>query len=185
MKGIVFTEFTAFVEGRAGLDPLDRIIDAAVGESGGAYTALGTYNHREMLGLVDALATETGQTPEALMTAFGEHLFHRFAEMNPAFVAGLDHPFPFLEQVETYIHMEVRKLYPDAELPTIATERPDAATLCVTYRSRRPFAALAHGLVEGCLDHFGAPVTLRAREDLPGEGPGTAARFTLVAEGGG
>jgi hypothetical protein len=49
----------------------------------------------------------------------------------------------------------------------------------MAYRSTRPFADLADGLIRGCIDHFGKPIDV-AREDVPGAG-GTAARFVLTA----
>ena len=55
MKGVVFTEFVEMVEARFGLPMLDRIIEAAQLPSGGAYSAVGTYDHGEMVQLVGAL----------------------------------------------------------------------------------------------------------------------------------
>jgi hypothetical protein len=48
------------------------------------------------------------------------------------------------------------------------------------YRSARPLADLADGLIRGCIEHFGEPIRV-VREDLPGE-PGTSARFVLILD---
>jgi hypothetical protein len=71
----------------------------------------------------------------------------------------------------------VLKLYPDAELPTFDTSRPDEDTMIMIYRSTRPFADLAHGLIEGCIAHYGELVDV-AMEDLSNEGR-THVCFTL------
>jgi len=52
------------------------------------------------------------------------------------------------------IHVEVRKLYPDAELPTFTCDTSTPGRLTMLYRSSRPFADLAEGLIAGCIAHF-------------------------------
>ena len=88
---------------------------------------------------------------------------------------GIDSTLEFLPRVEDYVHLEVRKLYPDAELPTFTCERPDAGTLVMTYRSPTDVPDLAEGLILACVEHFGDELEL-TREELPG---GTV--FTLRA----
>jgi len=56
MKGVVFTEFLDMVEAKFSADMVDDIIDDAKLASGGAYTAVGTYPHSEMVALGVALA---------------------------------------------------------------------------------------------------------------------------------
>ena len=112
-----------------------------------------------------------------LINAFGRYLFGRFFELYPAFFEGVDGAFSFLDRIEEHVHVEVRKLYPDAELPTFATSRPDDGTMIMVYQSKRPFADLAHGLIEGCITHYGEPVDVES-EDLSNDGH-THARFTL------
>jgi hypothetical protein len=178
MKGIVFTEFLEMVEEKFSPDMADRIIDGAELESGGAYTTVGTYDHQEMIALVTCLSRETGTPASDLIRTFGEHLFQRFRHLFPNYFEGLPSAFDFLRRVEDYVHIEVRKLYPEAELPTFACEMPRPDQLSMTYRSSRPFAALAEGLIRGCVAHYGEPIEVDI-EDLS-EGAGTAARFLLT-----
>lgn len=177
MKGIVFTEFLEMVERQYGLSMADQIIDAAQLDNDGAYTAVGTYDHHELLSLVQALSEVTGIGVPNLVEAFGEYLFERFTIAFPAFIQGSDSALAFLLGVDRYIHVEVRKLYPDAELPTFTyeTELPDK--LVMTYQSRRPLADLAEGLIRGCIKHYGDNITL-ARQDLH-QGDFFQTRFTL------
>lgn len=179
MKGMVFTQFLDMVEEKYSIETLQQVIDDSNLPSGGAYTALGTYDHRELVTLVENLGRRTGAEPRDLVRAFGEQLFGKLARLYPQFVAGIDDAFDLIERVEGYVHVEVRKLYPEAELPSFACERPDARTLRMVYSSNRPFADLAEGMIRGCLAHFGgAPVALM-RKDLPGEA-GLNAEFTLL-----
>ena len=178
MKGMVFTEFLEMVEEKFSPDMAERIIERAELESGGAYTTVGTYDHHEMIALVTCLSRETGTPASDLIRTFGEHLFERFHHLFPNYFEGVPSAFDFLRQVEDYVHIEVRKLYPEAELPSFACETPQPDQLSMTYRSTRPFAALAEGLVRGCMAYYGEPIEIGV-EDLS-EGAGTAARFLLT-----
>ena len=178
MKGIVFTEFLEMVEAQFGPVACERVIAAARLPSGGAYTTVGTYDAGEMLALVRELAGDTNLAPGALVRAFGEHLFQRFVVLFPRFFVGISSAMQFLESVDGFIHEEVRKLYPDAELPRFDAVRPDPASLHLTYHSERPLADLAEGLIRACLQHFGEPLQLE-RCRLEGA-EGTAVRFQLT-----
>ena len=178
MKGVVFTEFLEMVEDRFSPELADRIIERAELPSGGVYTTVGTYDHREMLQLVSGLSEETGIAAAELVRSFGVHLFGRFHTMFPKYFEDVTSAFDFLQRVDHYIHVEVGKLYPDAELPSFACDTPQPGCLHLTYRSSRPFAALAEGLIRGCIAHYGEAVDL-AIEDLS-DGTGTAARFVLT-----
>lgn len=177
MKGMIFTELLEMVEEQFGLATANRVIDTAAPENGGAYTAVGTYGHEELLRLVDALSAETGIAATELQRLFGRRLFERFSQGYAIFFAGVDDAFAFLEQVDKYVHVEVRKLYPEAELPRFDSCRT-GDTLVLEYESRRPFADLAQGLIEGCIAHYGTPVDVQ-RENLE-TGARTRARFTLL-----
>ena len=181
MKGMVFTEFLEMVEQTHSPGLAEEIIDSAELPSGGAYTSVGTYDHNEMVTLVGNLSQKTGQSCPLLIHGFGNHLFSRLAERYSNFFDGVDDAFDLLNKVDGYIHVEVRKLYPDAELPRFECSQPDAGTLVMEYTSSRPFADLAAGMIEACIGHFGKPIDV-VRDDLPGE-PGTHARFTLRKKG--
>jgi hypothetical protein len=177
MKGLIFTEFLEMVESKFSPDMLDRLLDNADLPSGGAYTAVGTYDHAEMIELVTCLSRESGISAHDLISSFGTYLFGRFHQTFPMYFAGVRTTFDFLRQVQDYIHVEVHKLYPDAELPSFAHETPAPDRFDLVYHSSRPFSVLAEGLIKGCIAHFGEPIDL-AVEDLSG-GMGTSARFLL------
>ena len=177
MKGMVFTEFVEMVESQFSPEMADQIIVAANLPSGGMYTSVGTYHHGEMIALVELLSEKTDIPSADLIEAFGTYLFGRFFEQHPAFFEGMHCTFDFLSQIEGHVHQEVRKLYPDAELPTFETNRPDADTLEMTYRSRRPFADLALGLIRGCAGHYDENLAIE-QVDLSKDGR-THVRFTL------
>lgn len=180
MKGIVFTEFLDMADDRFGADIVERIIEESALPSGAAYTTVGTYDHRELLQLVGRLSAATGLPVPTLVRTFGQHLFGRFTQAYPHFFAEAESAFDFLGKVDAYIHVEVRKLYPDAELPHFDYAYPGPGRMEMIYRSRCPFSDLAEGLILGCIEYFGQPVEL-VRTNLDGDGA-TAVRFSLTRQ---
>ena len=154
MKGIVFTEFLDMVSERYGDRLVDDIIDDAQLPHGGAYTSVGTYPHTEMVALVDAMSQRTGVNLEALLEIFGHHLFGRFYARYPAFMDSTPDALDFLMGIETIVHTEVRKLYPDAQLPQFETQRVSDHQIKMHYHSVHDFSALAVGLIHGCAQHY-------------------------------
>jgi len=179
MKGVVFTEFQEMIEDQFGLKMYDQLIEACELPSDGAYTSVGTYDHAELLQLVTKLSSETGVEVPELVRAFGVHLFSRFSTGYPQFLEGSETSVDFLRSVEDYIHVEVRKLYPDAELPKFTFEQVAEGRWEMKYDSSRPFADLAHGLIAATIEHFGDAIDLE-RFDEP-EASGMAARFVLTS----
>lgn len=178
MKGIVFCEFLEMVDSAFSPEMTETLIDQCDLPSGGAYTAVGTYDHDEIITLVSALSKESGATVPYLVNAFGNHMFGRFLALYPDFFEGVDDIFDFLESVDAKIHVDVRKLYPDAELPSIECERPNDSQMILTYESGRSMGDLAEGLIEGAIKHFDQPVTM-TREDLS-SGGNQRLRFNLI-----
>jgi hypothetical protein len=180
VKGIVFTEFLDMVEERFTPEVADRMITAAAVPSDGAYTAVGTYDYHEMIQLVAQLSMLTSIPVPKLLHTFGVHLFGRFVVAYPALFASVTSAFRFLELIEDHIHVEVRKLYPDAELPTFACDTSTPGRFTMLYRSARPFADLAEGLITGCIAHFGEPIVVH-RDDIA-NGHETYIRFVLTKQ---
>jgi hypothetical protein len=178
MKGVVFTEFLDMVEGKFSADVVDNIIEAAALPNGGAYTAVGTYPHEELVGMVVAMSKETGIATNTLVKIFGQHLFGRFFVRFPHFFEGISTSFDFLSTIESIIHVEVKKLYPDAQLPRFITEKHTQNELVLVYQSARHFGDLAEGLIQGCIEHFKERVEV-FREDIPTADGNANIRFSL------
>lgn len=177
MKGIVFTEFLELVEEKFGLEVADQIIEKSDLSTGGAYTATGTYDHHELVQMVTHLSELTNIGAGALVKVFGEYLFGRLAGSHGVFLEGVESAEQMLRKVHDVIHVEVKKLYPKAELPSFSYSEAEDGRLIMDYESPRGFGDLAEGLMTGCASHFGEEIDIQ-REDTSG-GAGTSIRFTL------
>ena len=178
MKGIVFVHLIEMIEETYGMEMEDRLLETSDLASGGIYTAVGTYDHGELLTLVQRLSAETGEEVPVLVTTFGRYLFFKLAETYAHMLNNIPDVFSLLTQVEDFIHVEVRKLYPDAELPTFRHHFIDDRHLELLYCSPRPFAPLARGLIEGAIAYYDDPVQLETME--PVAGTDDQVRFVLA-----
>ena len=106
-------------------------------------------------------------------------MFGHFVSHYPEAFEHATSTFELLLRVEEVIHVEVKKLNPDAELPSFSFPAVEEGKLEIVYQSTRPFADLAHGLIEACIEHYQENLVV-IRKDLDGE-PGTHASFTLGA----
>lgn len=176
MKGIVFTKFLEMVEEVNGYGVVDTILEEVKPESGGSYTAIGTYDHSEIVALVVSYCKHTDQEVGDALNAFGRYLFDVFYNNYQDFFPPGQTAFEFLESIDNYIHIEVAKLYPDAQLPRFRTERPKEGSLVMTYDSDRKMADLAHGLIGKTLEHFKEDRTI-TKENLKEDG--SLVKFTI------
>lgn len=169
MKGIVFVELIRMAESVMGEESVDDILDKVDLESDGAFSAVGNYPCRELLQIVDAVGAELGASAETLHRHFGHWMFGRFANGYPVFFKGKNDGFDMLESIENEVHLEVRKLYPEVELPTFATERLEDGRFKMVYSSERPLHHFCHGLIEACLQYSKQDVAIEMSKRKEGD----------------
>ena len=99
-----------------------------------------------------------------LVHSFGLHLATVFAEKFPAFFAECNSCFAFYKKIDDHIHVEVQKLYPDAELPDFSYRDINENCFELTYRSSRHFSDLAIGLLEGVAKHYGETIVITVED---------------------
>ncbi|MCA9084388.1 MAG: heme NO-binding domain-containing protein [Planctomycetaceae bacterium] len=156
MKGIVFTLFNELVERSFGLETWDRLLQQS-GEDG-IYTAAATYPDQSMLSMVTALAKQTSVPAGQLVRTFGEYMLSGFVRQYPTFFPDGMTARQLLLSVDSIIHVEVKKLFPDAVLPKFTYECPSDDRLIMTYQSQRRLCSLAEGLIDGTARHFGQEI---------------------------
>lgn len=169
MKGLVFVELLAMAEDAFGEDVVDGVIDNAELPSGGAYTAVGKYPCDELMVLVRGFSQHSGIEGPQLQRLFGHWMMNSFVRHYPDFFVGKSGSLDMLAAIEDEIHVEVRKLYPDADLPHFEVMRREPDQMQMTYRSPRPLADFCHGLIEGCVSHFGETAVIDRNDRSSGE----------------
>ena len=180
MKGVVFNEFVQHIETKHGDELIDAVLVAAKLPHGGAYTRVGTYPFEEMLRLVGAYAEASRRDVPDILEGFGEHCFASWVNYRPAFFAPGRQLFDILEQIDSFHEYEVRKLYPDAELPSFVTETRDERVLVIGYHSSKNLTDLAIGVIKGAAAHLGQAIDIRAEEATGPSGHYTRLRIELT-----
>jgi hypothetical protein len=177
LKGIVFVEFLDMVETRFSVETGERLLESSELESKGIYTSVGTYNAKEMGILLANLVKMTNIPASVLLKDFGRHMFAVFTQRFPQFFENSHSCFDFLPKVQTFVHLEAKKLYEDAELPTFDCSLESPGVLIMKYRSVRNMADLAEGLIEGCVSYFKEDIEIQL-ETVEEYGPVTVFKLT-------
>lgn len=176
MKGIVFTEFLDLVEDKFGLEMVDKIIEQSELESEGVYTSVGTYKFSEMLQMLQSLSANTGISIDDLLLVYAEHFFSVLKASYPGLLNTYKDPIEMLASIEDHIHVEVRKIYPDAELPSFEVLEKTENSLVMIYKSSRAMHHFGLGLMNKTFEHFNATATItleKIKED------GTEVKFVV------
>lgn len=169
MKGIVFTEFLDMVEAKYGYEIVDQIITNSELMSNGIYTSIGTYHHGEMVQLLSNLSLKTNESPDFLLQEFGKYIFDTFFQSYPQFFEKAKNTFEFLSSIDNHIHVEVMKLYPDANLPRFESTVNDQGQMIMIYSSERKMSHLAMGLIEKTIVHYKEDLVVM-KEDISKDG---------------
>jgi hypothetical protein len=120
----------------------------------GVYTSGMSYNDSELTELIAAVSADVGECPARLVQSFGSFLGKSFFRSHTTYYERHTNLFDFLESVDTVIHVEVKKLHPEAELPEFDCERLSDSELRMVYQSPRRMCALAIGLIEASAEHY-------------------------------
>ena len=159
MKGIVFTLLNELVEEKFGIAAWDSALNGTEPPLKGIYTAAATYPDEELFALVGQLSKISGIPAGKLVYAFGEYALPKFAEHYPVFFNSVDNAKAFIQSIDSVIHVEVKKLYPQAELPKIEYENPSNHELVMIYQSNRKLCDFAAGLIKATGEYFKTDIT--------------------------
>jgi hypothetical protein len=180
MKGIIFTEFLDFVESKFGLEIVDQIIERSDISSEGIYTSVGTYDFNEIVTLLTSLESEVSIPADRLTYIFGLYLFTSLVKTYPEIIQNYNCPIDFLYGVENHIHVHVKKLIPDAELPTFKILEKTASSISMIYSSSRGLYRLAHGLMVKTFEHYNVSANI-SYELIKDDG--TEVKFDIAQDG--
>lgn len=153
MKGIVLIKFGEFVEQSWGTPFWEELIDEADLPSEGVYTSVATVDDSELLDLIALLVKKKNITPQQAQIEFGKWVFTELLSLAPAETHSFNDVFEFLYGVQNLIHVEVKKLNPDAILPEFDFLEETANRLVFEYRSPRLLCRFCEGLIVGLAEH--------------------------------
>ncbi|MDY0781512.1 heme NO-binding domain-containing protein [Tenacibaculum sp. IB213877] len=176
MKGIVFTEFLEMVESTFGLETVDYIVENSDLKSEGVYTSVGTYDFIEMVNLITKLSEKVNIPVNNLIYEYGKYFFNVLTNSYPEIFKLYNSPLNLLSSIESHIHVHVRKIYPEAELPTFEVLEETDSNMKMIYKSERAMYMFALALIEKTFEHYHDKATV-SYEKLNEEG--TKVKFEI------
>ena len=154
MKGFIFTNFLDFVEKNKGLEMVDSMISDCDLPSEGIYSAFLSYEYNELVTLLTYVSKKTNIKQEVLLEEFGKFVFPYLIVKHSYIIKEYSNPLDLIAGIENHIHIEVKKLYEDVELPTFSVVEKTENSLILIYTSSRGLTYFAIGLMKETLDFF-------------------------------
>ena len=158
MLGIIFTNLVEMIETKVSYEMADEILQEANLSSDGIFTSVGHYPLEDVVEIVTLLSKKTDIPPDDLIFAFGKYLFVKLMEGHKHIVSADVTLFELLAQLDSKIHVEVLKLYPNATLPTFSILNEGPGMIQMLYQSPRQLETLASGLIQGGAEYFNTTV---------------------------
>lgn len=154
MKGFIFTNFFDFVEESHGLEMIDEMIRETDLPTEGVYSPFNSYDFAELVTLLSWLSQKTNVKEEVLLEQLGVFVFPYLMCKHAYITQKYSDPLDFFSGIQNHIHIEVKKLYEDADLPTFKVENRTDKTLTLIYISTRGLTYFAIGLIKEAFNHF-------------------------------
>jgi len=163
MKGEIFNILEDFVVENWGEEVFEEIYDNIHNNliTKEPFVGPGTYPDSDFMSMVNATVEKLGVPLDQAMHAFGKYCFPRLGAKMPGYVEGFDHPKDFLKTVGDVIHVEVKKVFKDANPPDFKYRDPAPDKLVMIYQSKRKFYDFLEGLLAGTADHFNTEISVK------------------------
>ena len=158
MKGVIFNLFEDFICESFGDEAYESILDATDLQTTGPFIGPGLYPDEDLLALVGVAVDQLGVSVQDALRAFGRFALPRLVEAHPDFASSECGAKEFLLSVDSVIHVEVKKLWPDAQTPSFRYVDATEDGLSMMYQSPRKFCPLVEGFIDGVADHFGEKI---------------------------
>ena len=164
MKGIILTTLQEFVEENFGMEYWDSLINNLELKSQGIYTAAETYDDAEVFSIVGTVCVEKNIPVDDALELFGKFLMGKLSQKYAVFFNDINLK-NFLLSIDGVIHVEVKKLYPEAILPKFRYETLSNGNLEMYYNSDRKLKHVAKGLILGAAAVFQSDITLDMEDE--------------------
>ncbi len=155
MKGIVFNILEALIVEKFGDETMEEIY-ANVQFSGDVLPFISpeTYPDSDLYAMVTFLSKKTSIPVDDLIFEFGKFMFPVFFIKFPVFFEKIESPIEFLKTINDIIHVEVKKIFDEANPPMVKVKQIEENQILLYYNSERKLCKLLEGLLEGMASHF-------------------------------
>lgn len=152
MKGVVFNIFEDFITKTFDLGTYNKVLDESdMGDQ--VFVGPESYEDTKFLSLVGSAVKLSGLDLDVAVKAFGKFAFGRLATKLSYITDDYTDPKQLLLDLDSIIHVEVKKLYPDAETPDF-NPILEGDKVILNYTSKRNLCVFLEGLLEGMAEFY-------------------------------
>lgn len=159
MHGVVFSELKEFVETEHGEEQWQSVVESAE-TSTNSYLAISTYPDDDLVALLEAAETATGQSQETILNSFGRFAAPGLLQKYDTFLDNDWGVLDVLEHTEDAMHKAVRLKEDDAEPPELDCQRASEDEVLIEYTSELQLCKFGEGLINGIVDEYGTTVDI-------------------------
>ncbi|GEK09610.1 heme NO-binding domain-containing protein [Pseudoalteromonas sp. McH1-7] len=153
MRGVVFRGLEELAIETIGMQEWDELLETYAPQ-GRVYVSPTAYPDEELFALAQGVASKLDKPLTEVLAIFGQSLFGFLAKKH----VGISSKFSSFEElvvsIDSVIHMEVKKLYDEPNLPSITTTIENDKTIILKYKSNRKLCFCAEGLLHGAAQHY-------------------------------
>jgi predicted hydrocarbon binding protein len=154
MQGVIFTAFSDMIIEKMGMEQWNELLDKTSPDSKGIYTSGDQYKDSELINMVITLSEKTGISVESLVEHFGKYLFTSLYKRSSIDVTNIDNLRELLLSIDSIIHVEVKRVHPQAYLPKFEYDEGENKELIMYYFSKRKLCHASVGLILGAAEYF-------------------------------
>lgn len=180
MKGEIFNLLEDFVIENMGVETYEEIHRECAPSlhTKEPFVGPGTYPDSDFQEIFAALLRRTSLVAASASRAFGRFCFPRLLARLPGYAERCGDPKTFLRSVHDVVHVEVRKVYRDAEPPQFTYRDSGFNRLIMVYKSKRRLYDFFEGLIDGVSDYYRVPIKVTRKIIITGDGE--VCEFELV-----
>ena len=163
MKGLIFNLLEEFLVARCGETGYELILADCqlITAKPSLMVGPGSYPDQDFTAIIASAVNRLDLGPDELLRELGRTAIPLLASRYPQFFSRSTHSREFFASLNFIHHLEVKKLYKDAELPHFRCENKADGRLVIAYLSGRGLCHLFSGLIDGVADHYRTPLSQR------------------------
>ena len=124
MKGVIFNLVEKFITENWGEEKYEEVLSLCSLQTKEPFVGPGTYPDADLISIVGKASEVLGVSVPDALKAFGKFMLPQLIAKFPNFVTPYKNPKDFLMTIDSVIHVEVRKLYRDADTPKFTFTDP-------------------------------------------------------------
>lgn len=158
MKGIIFNIFEQFICENWSVETYEAVFARCPLKTKEPYVGPLSYPDSDLAVILSKTCEMLDIELDEGLKRFGAFAFEKLQAKYPELVSEHAGARNFLMTIDSVIHTEIKKLYPDAQTPRFTYLDLSDTQLVMNYQSKRQMCALVEGLIQGVAKHFNTEI---------------------------